>query len=497
MSLRRFTPVIAIFAGACATARGMPAAAPDARTMSAIIDSIADAEPMQRTLWGIQVLDQQTGRILYERNGNRHFIPASNTKLVVTTVAMGALGPDFRYRTPVYARTTTEPGVASAVLIAGSGDPSFSARHWGRRFAAAAAFADSIYAAGIRRIDGPLMIDASRFTDSPINGTWEVADLPGVYAPPVGAFAIDEANFRVVFEPGAAPGDPVTAHFPDWPAGTGGQSLDLANVRTVAAGTRGSVQTDFLGRRDVMHFSGTVPIGRPDTATYSMTDATLYAGRAVAAALESRGVRLRGAVMVLRDSASAAAARASLPETPIAVFVSPPMSQLVSDVLHPSQNWIAEMLLKTLGAEKGSGGSWREGIAVERNYLVQNVGLDSLDFNLRDASGMAPQDLLSPHAIVRMLEHTRTAPWGSLYRAALAAPGEPGTLNTRLTEYTGRLQGKTGTISNVATLSGFLTTDGGRQVTFAVMTNGTGLSSGIVRRYADDIVRTIARMTPR
>jgi serine-type D-Ala-D-Ala carboxypeptidase/endopeptidase (penicillin-binding protein 4) len=128
---------------------------------------------------------------------------------------------------------------------------------------------------------------------------------------------------------------------------------------------------------------------------------------------------------------------------------------------------------------------------------MQNVGLDSLDFNLRDASGMAPQNLLSPHAIIRMLEHTRSASWGALYRAALAAPGEPGTLNNRLTEYTGRLRGKTGTISNVSTLSGFLVTDQGREVTFSIMTNGTGLSSATVRRSMDEIVRTIARATPR
>jgi D-alanyl-D-alanine carboxypeptidase/D-alanyl-D-alanine-endopeptidase (penicillin-binding protein 4) len=110
---------------------------------------------------------------------------------------------------------------------------------------------------------------------------------------------------------------------------------------------------------------------------------------------------------------------------------------------------------------------------------------------------MAAQNLLSPRAIVKILEHDRTAPWGALYAAALAAPGEPGTLDTRLKEYQGRLRGKTGTISNVATLSGYLVTDNGRPVTFSIMTNGTGLSSAVVRRSADDIVRTIARATPR
>ncbi len=439
MSITRFVPLVALLTGACATARVETRATPVAsRTMAWVIDSIADAPPMQYTTWGIQVLDQQSSRVLYERNAQRHYIPASNTKLVVTTVAMGALGPDFRYQTPVHAAVTTDPAVAASVIIMGTGDPTMSDRYWNRPFAVADAFADSIINTGIRRIDGPLIIDASAFTDGPINGTWEVSDLPGVYAPPVGALAIDESIFRVIIEPGNTPGDPVTARFPDWPANAiGGQPISLAAVRTVDAASRTSIQSDFLGRRDTIYLSGQVAIGRPDTSSYAVTDPPMYAGRAIAAALAAKGVTVRDGVIVLRDSATVNSTRANVTYMPVAMFTSPPVSEIVSAILHPSQNWIAETLLKTLGSQRGAGGSWRNGLAVERDYLVRVAGIDSLSFSLRDGSGMAPQNLLSPVAIVRMLEHTRNATWGAQYRAALAAPGENGTLNTRLTEYTG------------------------------------------------------------
>jgi D-alanyl-D-alanine carboxypeptidase/D-alanyl-D-alanine-endopeptidase (penicillin-binding protein 4) len=503
--MRNYPATICFFLLAgCASANTQPSPASTiiaARGLAETIDSIADAPPMQHTTWGIEVVDQQTGRILYQRNGDRHYIPASNTKLVVTTVAMGMLGPDYRYRTPVLAGTISGTGVVNGLVITGTGDPTFSARFWGTPYAAAIAFADSIYAAGVRRINGPLVIDASRFTDAPINGTWEVGDLPGGSAPPVGAFAMEEGLFRVVLSPGPAAGATVTASLPSWPSYNVVESQPMSTVRvhTDTAGARGTLDVDYLARRDSIYFSGRVPLGRPDTGTYSITDPPLYAARAIAAALDAKGVNILGGVRIARDSASASEARNALGPSihTIATMTSPPLSDIVSAILHPSQNWIAEMLLKTLGAEKGTTGSWRSGLAVERTYLTKTIGLDSLDFNLRDASGMAPQNLLSPRAIVRILEHARTAPWGAQYVAALAAPGEPGTLNARLKEYQGRLRGKTGTISNVATLSGYLVTDNGRPVTFSIMTNGTGLGSATVRRPADEIVRVIARMTPR
>ena len=485
--------------GACSAATGArsPSNTPRAadRALAHVIDSITAAPPMQHTAWGIEVLDQQTGEALYRKNSSTHFIPASNTKLVVTTVAMGTLGPDFRYRTPITAANISADGTTAAVLIEGSGDPTFSARFWRRPFAAAEAFADSIYTRGIRRIDGALIIDASRFRDAQINGTWEVGDLPGGSAPPVAAFAMEESMHRVVVSAGASAGAPVTASAPGWPLrAVDAQPVSTSGVTTDSLYATSVLRVDYLSRRDSIRFYGRMAALRADTGSYAVTDAAMYAGRAVAAALEARGVSIRDGVVVATDAAQLARARAAAGATAmpasVATMVSPPLSDIVRAVLHVSQNWIAETLLKTLGTPIGT---WTTGLAAERRYLTTLAGLDSLDFNLRDASGLSAQNLLTPHAIVRILEHARTSAWGPAFVSALAAPGEVGTLENRLKEFQGRLRGKTGTISNVATLSGFITTNNGRPVTFVIMTNGTGLSSAIVRRATDDIVRAIAR----
>ncbi|HSJ13055.1 MAG TPA: D-alanyl-D-alanine carboxypeptidase/D-alanyl-D-alanine-endopeptidase, partial [Longimicrobiales bacterium] len=178
----------------------------------------------------------------------------------------------------------------------------------------------------------------------------------------------------------------------------------------------------------------------------------------------------------------------------IAALASPPLAEIVPAILQPSQNWIAEHVLKTLGAERGTEGSWSGGLAVERRYLSDVVGIDSLAFNLRDGSGLAAQNLLTPAATVTLLDHVRAAPWRTQFAAALAAPGMTGsTLENRLAPLAGRLVAKTGTIANVNALSGYLTTDSGRELTFSILSNGSGLPSATVRAAMDSVVRLVAR----
>ncbi len=182
----------------------------------------------------------------------------------------------------------------------------------------------------------------------------------------------------------------------------------------------------------------------------------------------------------------------AVPPRAVASWTSAPVDRIVAACLKPSDNWLAEQLLKTLGARKGQGGSWRGGLAVERGFLTGPVGLDSLDFSLRDGSGLSAQNLLTAHAISRLLTYVRGQPWGATYRAALAEPGQPGTLQRRLVAYQGRLYAKTGSIANVNSLSGYLTTDGGRELVFSILTNGSGVPSAQVRAGIDRIVAAIA-----
>jgi D-alanyl-D-alanine carboxypeptidase/D-alanyl-D-alanine-endopeptidase (penicillin-binding protein 4) len=177
----------------------------------------------------------------------------------------------------------------------------------------------------------------------------------------------------------------------------------------------------------------------------------------------------------------------------LTVWTSPPLGDIVAAILGPSQNWIAEQLLRTLGAEKGDAGSWSAGVAVERRFLFDVVGIDSAALRLNDGSGMSNQNLVTPHAIVQLLDYARTAEWGPVFRAALAKPATPGTLSNRLRGLEGRLEGKTGTLNSVNALSGYLRTRDGRELIFSILSNASGLPSAPVVAAIDKLVTSLAQ----
>jgi serine-type D-Ala-D-Ala carboxypeptidase/endopeptidase (penicillin-binding protein 4) len=471
----------AVFA-ACATAPARPVA--PAASLALAIDSVLQRPQVQRASWGVLVQDAATGAVLYSRDAGRLFIPASNMKLVVSVTALGRLGPEWRYRTRLLSRGAGG-GHAAAVIVVGAGDPTWSARFHGDVAAPFDSLVALVAAAGIRSLD-TLLIDVSRFRDEPIHPTWEVSDLPGIYAPPVDAFAAGEGTFRLALLGGPLPGSEGVAlvleplHQPV-----------RAAVLTDTAGARASVAVDFLARRDTVHLTARVAAGAADTVSLALTRPAESAAAALHAAFQRRGMVI-GAVRLVRDTAEAARQRNGASE--LGAVVSPPMSAIVAAILRPSQNWIAEQVLKSLGAEFHNEGSWRGGNFVARSYLVGDVGVDSSAFLLRDASGMSAQNLLSPVTVVAVLAHARAQPWSETFRTALAQPGLSGsTLSGRLRALEGRVFAKTGSITNVNSLSGYFVAADGREYLFSVLSNASGVPASVVRTAIDDVVLALAR----
>ena len=235
-----------------------------------------------------------------------------------------------------------------------------------------------------------------------------------------------------------------------------------------------------------------------DTVGYALRDPVRQAAEAFRSAVRQRGIEVGDLGYLWPDRAEHDdRCEPAAPRCPHGVrlftMTSPPMSELVAGVLEPSQNWMTEQLIRTLGAEFGEEGSWSEGVDVVVDFLTTEVGVDSLDVAPRDGSGLSAYNLVTPRALVRVLRYMQDGPHAEAYRHAMAEPGEEdSTLRQRLSGLEDRVYAKTGTISNVNSLSGYLVRDDGSEVIFSILSNGSGLPASRVRATIDDVVRVLA-----
>ena len=461
------------------------------------IRSIVDRPPYDQMFWGIHVRDMHDGAVLYERNAHRKFVPASNAKVLVVAAALEELGPDYRYETGLWAtRPLRGSTVEGPLVLDGRGDPTLSDRFQGNWRDAIAGLADLVYTSGVRRITGPLLIDASRWDSTSVPETWMVGDIGWAFAASGGPFVIDEGRVQAVVLGGNEPGDPARV---DWSPDLGPERL----VSDVVTGDSDStfLRPDYRSATGQIVLGGFVPPGRRKVERLAVRDPVRVAGELLADALRFRGIRIDGGVRFawepgedLGSGCLSGAITSCSSATRIARLQSAPLIEIAHTVLAPSQNWVTEQLVRTLGAERGERGSWPEGIRVIEETLSREFSVLSRDLQLRDGSGLSAYNLVTPRALTDILFRARIMDYGPAFRDALASPGEQGsTLQRRLTGLEDRLFAKTGTITHVNSLSGYLVRDNGREVVFSILTNSSGLETRDMRRAIDELLRELAR----
>ena len=333
-------------------------------------------------------------------------------------------------------------------------------------------------------------------------GSWMVQNLSGTSGATGGAFSIAEGVLSVEVTGGTLPGTPARARW--WPF-LRDEYIAVGFITAQADSRPQGRSVEYLPESRRLRLQGEVASEEVDTIRIAQRDPVRLASNALLHALERRGIEVEGGVRVAWSAGEPVgpgdcvtgfyAEPEGCPEASrVTGLISPPMAEIVKAILEPSQNWMTEQLVKTLGSERGEVGSWREGFRVEREFLTQEVGVDSLDIFYQDGSGLSAYNLVTPRAIVRILDYMRSSANASLFKDALASPGEdPSTLRRRLLSLEDRVFAKTGTINHVNSLSGYLITDSGRELIFSILTNGSGISSGVVRAGIDRIAEAAAR----
>ncbi len=466
---------LVLLAGAAFAAHAQTPAAPaiDA-ALARHIDAYIDQPQFARADWGIAVRSLDTGDVLYARNADRLFVPASNVKLFTTALALAKLGGATRIATTLYATSTRVDARGTLhgdLILYGRGDPSLGLQDgspdWADRFAAALA------QRGIRRIDGNLIADATYFSGTPVGAGWEANDLQTWFGAVPSALDVDGNLIRVE-------------------VARDGRHCCSVSVTPEAAGIRvvnltSSTARDPLGLYRPVGSSTLYAVGqlaagtRRHTYALSMPDPALAAGNLLREALARRGIMLAGTVTPVQWPQSDPAL--TRPETvAIASIDSPSIAQLVDHTLKDSDNLFAQSLLLQVGV-----------VAAQRNDcarrsppdtsagwalcalrgLVNQARIPSDAVLLDEGSGLTRRDLVTPKAFVQWLAWSATQPWGPDLRAALPVAGVDGTLEFRFRDgmATGNLQAKTGTLSQDYTLTGFVTDAAGEHLVFSLMLN--------------------------
>src|SRR3989454_1064443 len=313
-----------LVASSALAAQGRPgAAAPRSRPLQGSLErrlaQLMDVPPFARATWGIYAVDDG-GRALYKRTADRLFVPASNTKLVVTAAALALLPADYRVRTSLYANGGVAAGVLQGDLVFyGRGDPTFYAGCYGvdtlapgvcdSTFTALDAIADTLRRKGLRRITGKLVGDGSYFEPTLIHPAWNAFDLNAWYAAPVSGLGFhgNSVDFTI------APGDAVDRP----PLITWSPDLGLIGfenrARTGPPDSNSTIEDNFYRRPGTWDIwaEGSVSLARaPWTVSVALPDPNLYAARALAYALQRKGVAIGGGAASTTDSLVYRAARA-------------------------------------------------------------------------------------------------------------------------------------------------------------------------------------------
>jgi D-alanyl-D-alanine carboxypeptidase/D-alanyl-D-alanine-endopeptidase (penicillin-binding protein 4) len=412
---------------------------------------------------GVLALDTASGAVLYARNPDDDFIPASTLKLLVGSVALARLGPEFSFRTDVATSGSIAGGtLAGNLYLRGGGDAQLSVEDLDTAAAAVAA-------TGVRQVSGALIGDASRYAAPRYPGGWEVDDLPYEYAavPSALSVGLNVAHVRVVA--GNVAGAPTSLQIRP-------QSTALTIENQSVTGAAGSPDTTDLARPwdrpRIVDVTGSYPAGAPpsDDLEPAVADPATFAVDLFKQALSAHGVSVTGGT--------------ALGVTPPNARVvwshrSKPLRALLHDFWPPSINLIGEQLLLELGAtappENAASQSLDtrgRGLQVERAWLP-SIGVDAHTVTLADGSGLSDYDRVSPRTLTEILQADWHGPQREAVLSALPVAGASGTLASRFTQapLRGAVYAKTGSTNHARLLAGYARTPDGRWITFALMIN--------------------------
>jgi len=449
-------------------------------TLAADIDRILNSSDTQQARFGIFVTSLNDGRAVYSHDSNKLFVPASNMKVYTTAVALDLLGANYRWRSSIFAtkRPDANGVIDGDLVLYGRGAPDLISKPEGDA-PSLAKFADQLYQSGVREIRGNVIGDESYFRGDLFGLGWQWNDLQWYFGAEPSALSVNENAVEVTISPSNKKG--TTASVVITP---NENYVHLTNNATTADGdaptTIGIIRD--LSSNEVRVW-GDFPVdGRAFSAFLSVHDPALWSATLFKQALVARGIKVNGDSRS-RDFRVAQNERFDPQKSfELAYQDSEPLSEIIRKTNKESNNLFAELILRTIGKERGSlapdpdpkknaaRGDDQVGTAVVTSWLKQK-GIASEGIQIRDGSGLSRLDLITPETTARLLATMARSDGAATFHDSLPVAGKDGTLGSRLKKYEGRIFAKTGTLTYVHSLSGYVSTSSGEVFAFSILCN--------------------------
>lgn len=502
-------------AAASSAVASSPATSPTA-VLRAELDPVLDAPEFKHSHWGVLVVDAATGDVLYERNADKLFAPASVTKLFSVAAAFDELGGDHTFETPLYVRGNVDPaGVLEGDLIlAASGDPTFGGRtdetgqiafenvdHTYAGYSSKAKLtkpdplaglnqlAKQAYERGLREVRGAVLVDDRLFHPASSSGSGPSR---------VSSITINDNVLDFTFTPGET-GKPAEI---DWRPKTSAYTID-SHVTTGPSSSKPAITIDEP-LHGTITIRGNIPHGYGPLVLYhEVENPASFARSLLIEALRRAGIRVEASPLVENsiDKLPRRETQAMLDK--LGTLESPPFSEEMKLTLKVSLNLHATMM-PLLVATKHGKRTLAEGLRLEREALARlGVDVDTISFS--GGAGGDRGDYVTPRATVQLLTAMAKRADFETYRSALPILGVDGTLATAVEKNSparGKVRAKTGTLSwsnllndrpllQSKALAGYAETKSGRTIIFAAFVNLVHLKEPAERERIGRVLGTL------
>jgi D-alanyl-D-alanine carboxypeptidase/D-alanyl-D-alanine-endopeptidase (penicillin-binding protein 4) len=468
------------------------------------IETAIDGSEFAYARWGICVISLANGAVVYQRDADKLFTPASNMKIYTTGVALDLLGADYRWRTSVYASAQPDTGgqIHGDLILYGRGAPDLVANGNDSGKGSLAGLADQLYQKGIRRIDGNIIGDESYFRGDPLGDGWQWTDLQWYFGAEASALSINgnEVDVNVV-PPEKGTKQPVVKV-------SNAQANVVVQNRMGLADKEGRPTVGLhrgLSDNNLEVWGELTPASKGFGARLAVHNPALWAARLFVDALKARGIAVGGEAQFRNSRAPQKMRFDPAKASELAFVTSQPLSEIAKKTNKESVNLNAELILRTLGREReemtaGPEPDGRErgddetGLAVVRLWLSR-ADVPSSHIALHDGSGLSRLDLVTPESSARLLVAMSKTGAAGVFKDSLPIAGRDGTLAGRLEKLSDRVWAKTGSLTYDNSLSGYLTTAKGELLAFSIMCNDqTGRNA--TTRLIDQILGLIADPSP-